>query len=302
MKKSLLLPSLFVSAIGLSQPVITDASNLAGIGYTYPFSVAPSVTNVGPSGAGQNWDFSAEPFNTVTDLSVVDPSGTAMGASFPNANWCYVVGNMYSYFEITASEMINWAAIITATGGNNDYSANPKTLMEFPFSYGSSFTDDYTELGSTSTVLVTYDGYGTLTMPGGVVYDNVIRVSEDYGGTVDYRWYTLNPLMSVVVYDADAQTMYWVDGPELGTAELTQDGTVELKVFPNPATQEISVRFTTQNQEETYHIYRLDGQRIGSYSIACVPGEQNLKIPVNQLSTGSYYIVIGDLRQNFVVK
>lgn len=290
MKKYILAFATLLTGLSFAQPEITNGSNVAGLTFSFPLATTSTV-NVGSAGANQTWDFSSLTFNDVGTFSIVDKSTTPFAGDFPSANWCWMVYPAYSYFEITSTEMLNWAFLISTTGGNNDYSVNPKKLLSFPFNYQNSLMDYYEEQGSVSDVTVTYDAYGTLVMPGGYTYYNVVRVNESYQGTDDYKWYTLNPLMSVAVFDGDANTLYWVKSDLTGG--LSNGDLKDLSVYPNPSTGEINLTFSTLNNEENVDIYNLTGQLVKSIQLSCSNSTTSYTINTKDLIAGSYLLKIG---------
>lgn len=299
MKRIYLLSFCLISVSSYAQPEITNGANIADLTFSYPLATA-STTNAGTAGANQTWDFSALTFTDIGTLSVVDKSSTTFASDFPSANWCYMMYPTYSYFEITATEMLNWASMIASTGGNNDYSNNPKKVLAFPFNYLDTYSDFYEENSSISQVDVTYDGYGTLVMPGGFTYYNVVRVNESYSGNDDYRWYSLNPLMSIAVFDGNTNTMYWVKSDLTGG--LAENKTSNsILIFPNPSSTDIQINFTSTNSEESLEIYSLSGALVKAIKINCTQTEMSYKLSTSELTKGIYTLKIGDSTQSFEV-
>lgn len=233
MKKTLLI---FCSALALqamSQPVIQDSANLPHSGFNVPVLTAPASGGAGGAGANQTWDFSNLSFSNAGTYSVILPSASPIGGSFPTANYAYSFMSTYSFFSANASKMDVLAYTITSAGSGNDYSANPRTVLKFPFNYLDTLTDSWQKVGgSVNTVKLTYDGYGTLKAPG-VTYQNVVRIREEFGNGSDYQWYTLNPLMSVMIFDHNTNTLYHTNAVQLRLAETALPESKGL-IYPNP--------------------------------------------------------------------
>ncbi|HLP13608.1 MAG TPA: T9SS type A sorting domain-containing protein [Flavobacteriales bacterium] len=299
MRKILQLSFALASFQAISQPVITDASNVPAVGYSAPLSTAPCLS-AGSAGASQTWDFSSLSFSSLGTLSVINPATSAFGSSFPSANWCYSVsGVAYSYFQNTPTEMINWASLITATGGSDDYSANPKTIMHYPWNFNDTFTDSYTESSSTSNVTVTYDGYGTLIMPSGNTYTNVVRVKESYGSTDDYRWYITSPLLSVAVFSASDNLLYWVGATPTGITENNPSSL--LAIFPNPADETVQLNFNSQSSSTTVSITALDGKVVYKENKTTTVGANTITLDISTLPAGIYTVQAGSSFQKLSV-
>lgn len=288
MKKTFTLALSIYSIICFSQPIIQNANNVPAVGVTVPLSTA-TTTNVGNAGANQTWDYSSLTFSPVGNLAIITPSSSPFGASFPSANWAYsVAGAAYTFFENTSTEMKNLASLITSPGGNDDYSANPKTIMQFPFNFNDSFSDTYTEQGSTSTVTVTYDGYGTLIMPNGNTYTNVVRVKEAYSSSTDYRWYTTNPLVSVAVFNDDNNLLYWIGTTPSSITE--KDKTAILNIFPNPANEKLSVKLSNLNFSETTYLNIINS--LGQIVKQTIITTETTIIDTENVSSGIYFIQV----------
>lgn len=299
MKKILFSVLVLCSGQLLAQPVINDASGMAAVGYSEPLSTAACLS-AGSAGASQTWDFSALSFSVMGNLTVVTPSSTPFTATFPSANWSYsVAGAVYSYFENTSTEMKNLASLISATGGNDDYSANPKTIMQFPCTYLSTFSDTYTEMSTTSTVTVTYDGYGTLIMPTGHTYTNVVRIKESYTGNDDYRWYITSPLMSVAVFDGTNNIMYWVGAS--GSAIDEQSKANSILVYPNPAIDNVTIGVNANGENLLINIMDTKGAVVKSYSQASVTGWNSIELDITDLVPGVYFVNINSSYSKLIV-
>ena len=132
-----------------------------------------------------------------------------------------------------------------SVGGDNDYSQNPRTQVPFPFSYGDTLTDTWQEYGgSEEDVLLTYDGYGTLITPAGT-YQNVVRVKESYSDGEDYFWYTLNPFMSILVYDHNQNFLIHVNATPTGIENEESPYTFALaQNYPNPFNPSTNITFS----------------------------------------------------------
>ncbi len=131
----------------------------------------------GNSGANQSWNFSGVvSLGDTANYMFVLPSGTPYGSSFPTAT---IAGNStanptaywYGYYNSSVFQLL----------GNQNSSirveyTDPKIFRTYPMSYGQTVTDTYRSVTYSGTNVVqkvsgslsiTYDAYGTLTLPSG---------------------------------------------------------------------------------------------------------------------------------------
>lgn len=266
MKSILLSLSCLISFNLLAQPVIPNANNMPAPGMIVPVSQT-TVTNVGPGGANQTWDFSAAPFLPVGNAEVITPASSPIGSSFPNANYALSLQgqNNYSFFTKSATKLEVLAWTITTPGIGNDYSPNPKTVLKFPFNYMDSETDTWQKVGgSPSTVTISYDGYGTLVMPG-ATYTDVVRIKEDYGGaSIDYAWFILNPLTQVAIFDHNNARLYHFGTTQITTSTSSiEKANSTITIYPNPCTNQITL--SGLPSRATVHITDITGKQIACY-------------------------------------
>jgi hypothetical protein len=274
----------FVLAFAFStyaQPIIQDGSKLPQPGFSAPVSIGSG--SIGSAGANQTWDFSGVTFAPIGSASVIDPATSPFISTYPSANYVYTLANTYSYFTASASMMEVNAYSITSPGNGVDMAPNPRTVLVFPFTFGSTTTDTWQKVGSsTNNVTLTYDAYGTLITPG-QTYSNVVRIKESYGDGDDYQWYLLDPLMSILVYDHNANKFY-----------LTA-ATPKASVRSEPAPADM-VYFT----EGRVNIRLADGQQIagstfrmfnilGATVLNTPLGEAISTLPLNTVNPGIYF-------------
>jgi len=154
------------------------------------------VQDPGPDGPDVNWDFSGVVNDTfpVIGQQYVDADTTAFISEFSDANVCAFntftdpdAGSITVYNYSRAANDI-WENLGQAfrTSGFGDLTTiydNPETILTFPFTYQSDFTDDYSfvmDIGVATTmsmgsIVGTCDAYGSLQLPG-ASFDNVLRI------------------------------------------------------------------------------------------------------------------------------
>ncbi len=232
-----------------AQTTIADASHMPAVGYTAPVSTATSSVLPGAGGTGITWDFSGISATTVATVTVIDPATSPYISTFPTADYCLklapsVGSALYDYNRSSATKNESLASSY-APGSGNDYTPNPETEIPFPFAYGNSVTDTFQKTGgSANTVIITYDGFGTLKTPFGT-YNNVVRMKHDYGGTdVDYKWWTTSPLFIMAVYSGSSGSYTFLGGTTTDVKPVTaaEGGT---SIYPNPVQGDAVLTFNT---------------------------------------------------------
>jgi hypothetical protein len=169
-----------------AQPVITSSTS-PQVGDVATGTLADTTGwNPGPAGANVTWDFTGLVAIGSGTVAWVAVAGTPYAASYPNANLVMAqssaTGSSYSYFNSTSDHYDN-----IGVGNDNIVVTmpNPQTVITYPFTYLDSLTDTakgtYTAPMSITGHRTIYsttvaDGYGTLKLPGGVTYNNVLRI------------------------------------------------------------------------------------------------------------------------------
>jgi type IX secretion system substrate protein len=176
-----------------AQPTMTSAFEaIPGLTFNYAY-VDSSTATEGPGGANQNWNFSTVVPNGSFHIDQwVAPASTPYAANFPGTNLVQQTvdtgGNtVYLYHNATSSMTDLHGMGFDASGilyiMNN---SNTEILREFPATYNTTLSDNFSGLATLSIGPATInmyrygsyswiaDGYGTLTTPNGV-YTNTLR-------------------------------------------------------------------------------------------------------------------------------
>jgi hypothetical protein len=245
--KKLLLSTALITLATLSswaQPVATSANVTDFIGDFY-FAEATNF-NPGPAGANQTWDFS----NLQLTLGGTDTpqavASTPFAAQFPAANNCYKFSGIfppdrYYYQNVSASKYEILGMAITATTGDN-YTPDTRTFATFPYTFGTVYNDTYrsTTDATTTSVVVTYDAYGTIILPIGT-YTNVIRQKVVKNGTTtNYNWFNVQPFYPILQTVLEQNSL----GVLKNLSPLSNENFAAIgkfTVFPNPTQGRITV-------------------------------------------------------------
>ncbi len=309
MKKNVLLSLALASSVLASAQTITDVYTFG----TYNTS-SYDTTGVTPgaSGANQTWDFSSiTPIGTNTSV-IGSPNNSIPGASnFPSANMYITTNNDgYAFYNKTSSSMSFIGYYQVSSGVTLSYS-DPEIQMQFPFSYGSSFTDNFyttfvsgginfVRQGSTT---VTADGSGTLIMPFGTS-NNVLRVKTEQvysdssmAGVVNYHSVNYHyydpmyafPIFAISILEADngfnIQTIKTVSAYDPGTLSiegLTKNNS--FSIYPNPSNGNVFIK-THGLESETFTIYDIAGKLITTVRV----DDQNSAVKIS-LPKGLYFV------------
>lgn len=177
---------LAIAAVNAFAQITLTPTYSPSVGDRYVFKQV-DTTNVQPgnSGANQTWNFSSIIIaNDSTELTYVSPSSTPNGSLYPSATVAQYQqsASAYTYYQTSPSQILNLG---TVTSVSTIVNSNVQTVMEYPFTYNTNFTDNFqaqfSSLGATvyrrGTMNVTGDAYGTITLPTGT-YSNVLRVKQ----------------------------------------------------------------------------------------------------------------------------
>ncbi len=164
-----------------SQPTLT--SSISPVAGDIQYTVKADSTGITPGspGANQFWNYANLVKLDSTATQWLLPSGTPYGSLFPAAT---IAGldTCYNYFKTTPSsvELVGYYS-----HGTPIPYTNFETIITYPFTYNSNFTDNfscnYNVTGDyiirTGTANVTADAWGTINLPFGT-FINTLRLKE----------------------------------------------------------------------------------------------------------------------------
>jgi hypothetical protein len=247
MKKLITLAALAVSAVASAQPVIGNGNNIPPVGYSDSIAVVGSGVTPGPGGVNVTWNFSTHTPTIGGWFTFVSPATTPYTQAFPSATHALQLspmagGSIYEYYVLSPAKWEVIGGSITGSSGDN-YTANPKTMMPFPFSFSDVVTDTFTKQNGTHTVTMTYDGYGTLITPY-ATYNNVVRMKREFGGNdYFYDWFTTSPyLMTVATYDNNTGRLTFIGKSVINSIDDLSSDAPNVTVVPNPVSSVAAIR------------------------------------------------------------
>lgn len=303
--KKLSLSAALITLTTLSswaQPVATSANVTDFIGEFY-FAEATNF-NPGPAGANQTWDFSNLEFTLGGTDTPQTVANTPFAAQFPTANNCYKFSGLfppdrYYYQNVTAGKYEILGLAITATTGDN-YTPNPRTFAVFPYTFGTVYNDTYRSTADPveTSVVATYDAYGTIILPIGT-YTNVIRQKVVKDGTVtNYNWFNVQPFYPILQTVLEQNSL----GIVKNTSVLANENfaaTSKFNLFPNPTQGKLTL---LPNRNTNCHIVDIElfdylGKSVLTRKAYPID-ENGLTLDLEFLESGMYMLKTTDLDNN----
>ena len=280
MKKTLLFTTLSIAFLGNSQS-LTQA-NEAAVGETQTMYVCDSfidkLANI--TGSGVTWDFTdlAAYTGETRNYTIGDATTSTFSSDFPSSVKTLTLGSIETFYNSSSSDRNSQGFVFnepTLGVVKAIFNTDEAKLMEYPFSNGSSFSDTYSgtlyftlvipQTASVSGEIdVMIDGQGTLNLPNGVTYSNVIRVvSADSSNTnitsvgevvikrTQYEYYDIAnsnlPVLTFTTIDLesgilnDSQTLVLAKDDPMQYVGLDKNNTVNFSIAPNPSTDKITL-------------------------------------------------------------
>ncbi len=313
MKKILLSATILSLTFNIhAQITLTGASNNPIVGETINFKEG-TYSSPGSAGANQTWTLSAGSSAITNPNTFVTPSSTPQASSFTTSNVANTIGGVYTYYTANSTRLIYNGSHDPNTNLLIAYS-NPEEQLQYPFTYGNSFSDTYQVTfvngGNTylrkGTTTVTADAYGTLTTPAGT-FSNVLRVhyvsnytdSSQFGtfpsSTDEYRWYmdwNHFPIATVGQNTFNGQpfgsyTRYRENVNSINETQLT-----DFNFYPNPASESINISFSTEENNYTIKLTDISGKVVLNNSYTSSTDFKQEKIDVSNFSKGIYTLKI----------
>ncbi|MBC8173946.1 MAG: T9SS type A sorting domain-containing protein [Chitinophagales bacterium] len=310
-----------------AQPVITS-SVFGTPGENYIMQgVAVDVFEAGDAGENVTWDFSSLSLSGATETrNIVESSTTIHADDYPEANVAIVVDDTsFTYYNISSALLSIYG---TATPSITQIFEDPADLTDFPVTYNDTKDDtfsgtaqllgfDATLEGVSSSVA---DGYGTIILPGGASYDDVLRskillnITGEVTGlpitgeinSIIYYWFKEGILGPVMQY---TYTETLISGVPASALEFTQVNDALLvdidapraqlffHVYPNPSTD---LLYVESGGDAYVTISNLQGNKMmtgemingGSINISSLPAGNYVMHVASENGSGSKIINI----------
>lgn len=337
MKKLLPAILLLVSIKGFSQSLIlTRAFNepVAGdIKSLTRFDSSGAIPKA--TGANMNWNFSAIVQTTAVGSSTfVLPGSVASASAYPGTTLVEDEGNSsYVFYKSASTPTTSFESLGFESSNFSLTFTNSAMGAIWPIGFGYSNTDTYagnvtqpvtgTLNGTINTVA---SGTGTLTMPGGAVFNNVLQVKavnvvtitsgsgfSTITGTIsstEYSYYHATQKFEVLTVSYQKQNLNSIAGPSVTSGASIRVNTAaivglkenlisssDISLYPNPVKDVLNLESSFENKMNSIEIYNQLGQRVYS-------SNYENKINVSGLVSGLYMIEIknagGVARKKFI--
>jgi len=295
-----------------AQITLTGASNNPVVGETISFKEG-SYSSPGSAGANQNWNINAGGSAITNPNTFVAPSSTPQASNFTTSNVANTIGGIYTYYTANSTKLIYNGSHDPNTSLLLVYS-NPEDQMQYPFTYGNSFSDTYQVTfvngGNTylrkGTTTVTADGYGTLTTPAGT-FSNVLRVhyvsnytdSSQFGtfpsSTDEYRWYmewNHFPIATVGANTFNGQPFGSYTRYRENVNSIYESQLSDFSIYPNPVKENLQISFSNEENHFTVQLIDISGKIILNKDFTSSSDIKQENINISELSRGIYTLKV----------
>lgn len=334
MKKICLTTILLIGfiAAGFSQFALTYQSH-GLLADNYNNMKICTYVNPGEGGFNITWDFSELEATKDFEGRVDDIGLSPKINEFPESDVVLKEFSNQFFFSGDASTLkLHGVAINNKTIKKFD---NPFVKMRYPFSYGDSFSGDYSGVyvsGNPNgtidgTYAVTGDGFGTLVLPNGLEVNDVLRVKtiRTYDRTINknktnveiitYRWYAENerfPLLVLIESKANGrvvsnQAAFKENVQTKKSVTSIENNAINsnISVFPNPYAEHVNIEYAVkENSKVKIDVYNSVGNKVSNLvNEFQESGQYKVEFSAKDqgLATGVYYIKL-DINNNISVK
>ncbi|MBK9285191.1 MAG: T9SS type A sorting domain-containing protein [Sphingobacteriaceae bacterium] len=302
MKKLLLLLSIsfylnanaqtLVMTKAVFEPVIGDTSRA----YIVDTSYYTNGLNVSQTGANTVWTYSnlAATGNSISS-AYVDPSSIPASTNYPGCTIVQNQGLLNTFYKsVTSPSTQTEFQGVNSTSITMNFS-NTAVSMRYPFTYQDVITDNFSGAftfslsGSASgNATVVADGHGTLILPNGVTFNNVLRLKSTQitnfnaliiTGSIRqtmYSWYDASQKFPILSINYQTMSITGAGSPTvsaqvignknnfvIGVNENNLDQ-AQITFFPNPVSDELNIDFIAA-EVKNISIYNAQGKLIVQY-------------------------------------
>lgn len=329
-----LLFALAISAgafTAIAQPTITAADYSYVAGDRYIQYLATQVPAPGAGGNNVTWDFSGMTSTVSDTFTAMACTATPYCSTFPGSTVAATYtsqGPSYSYYIADANRFAMNGIRQHVPQYSIDVTMNyvePEDLIRYPFTTTTSYRDSFATVYTTNGypylrrghIDVSSDGYGTLILPGGKTYKNVIRIvrretyndSTNFGTGPQYNYYTSviyewrQPGTRVMLMSRDSlkmtlftqQVSYSVSAryatPFPAAVANVSETISDITVFPNPVRDMVNVKFNTGNDHVKISLVDMIGREIAVLANKTfTSGTHTVSYSTSSLARGIYLL------------
>jgi hypothetical protein len=244
----------------------------------------PGSSNPSINGQGVTWNFSTATVQAVGPASAGPASATPYAGSYPLADFSLGQGlqgppltMQYAYFDVTASGL---ELLVDGVPLDVNVFSDPQKVLQFPMSYGATFTDTYMDADMTpQTVTWAYSGNGTM-ITGSGTYTNIVKMSNSFGDMIFWNTTPLFPRLLIT----DSDIVFF--GPQVvGVDE--RSAVAKPVLYPNPATNELRISGLLGTAE--WQVIDALGRVAGSGRFTATDIGM---LDITSLDAGSYRVVV----------
>jgi len=339
MKKIYSIVAAVICVSSLNAQTLTQANHAPIVGDMFQ-TVSCNTTAISPggNGAGQTWNFSTlSVLTTTTTNNGVTVASTGSASTYPSASVAInsgTIGN--SFYSSTASRLLYWGGNITVGGQNITMAyTSPAPYAAYPMTLGTTTSSNVvgtnTSIAGTGSFVgtssVTGAGTGTLMLPSGYNFNNVLKVTTSQllsftlsigTGTFTqnkYDYYSAlskypllsisNTTLSTTLAGTTTETVVTINNnyKTVGINEAANQTLSNVSVYPNPAKDNININFVNENAENTsYEIVNVLGQTVRSQNIPVVKGETLYNANLSGIENGIYFVKLNVGNKTSVTK
>ena len=276
---ALLTSAAFAACAAWAQPNLTAATSVPVTGDDYAVNSANSFLSPGPMGAAQTFEYwnminQTNGNQTIKFRAVTAAHTTAV----PSATYLRTDGGSDTLFYTVTSNGVELVGAKTGIEGTFAYS-DPIVELALPCTFGTTWSDQlaatYITQGSppfggltvtrVGTLVGAGDAYGTLTMPWGLTYPDVLRVKvrssiQDNSSLTNvsrvvnaYYYFVPTSKFPIVTLTEDSTTSVlgltvakkalWQGNPVMVSVDEISPDQFTFTAYPNPATDQLNIAF-----------------------------------------------------------
>ncbi len=304
MKNFTLFSLIFINLSIFGQPIFNYSDLLtSGTFSGNSYSGNLSGFTLGSAGANQVWNY-ANISNTLQgSSSATFVTSAPFMTNFPDANLFIKstsgANNIFAYYKSTTSKL-EIIALSNETILLVDFSPNPQTIFQFPFTFGSVINDTYSTIAdpnANNPFTITYDAYGSLTTPFGTF--DVIRTKKLDGLYPSYSWLNIATNTSVMSAIYAANGLVDLSFFQPNNLSTTQNQLNEKPViYPNPTNGNFTIKnIDFSNNDNFVNVYDVLGNVILSNQKINFDSEN---INLSNVASGLYFIKIIDSKNQIL--
>jgi hypothetical protein len=286
-------------------------------------------TSTGEPGEDMNWDYSGIVTQDSYDIVILPASPSPYEDDYPGANWIMDIPaasqSVYMNFGPEYFEFF---------GGVEQGVSYPLTdsdiFWPYPFEYGETWNDSMSAelnvqgviINRSGTTESTMNGYGTMSLPGGVQLDDVTRVEmtreitdSSFTGVNIYVVHQIRfhqgTMVAPVLLHTNFQIITELDTTVSGYSEVLQAYTVgltsiaqpkeEFGMFPNPARDDVQLVWSSFDaSSKIVEVRDITGRVVEE--IRSVSGMSSTTIDVRSWASGVYTVTVNPGQNNPTTK